>query len=63
VSAFEGVLYRSMSSPSYDPCENSSNTDNVRCFDLGLSVREIGEKNFFLLAVFAGETEIPLAGG
>ena len=37
--------------------------DNIRCLDLGLAAREIGEKNFLLLAVFAGETEIPLAGG
>jgi len=37
--------------------------DHVRCLDLGLAAREIGEKNFLLLAVFAGETEIPLAGG
>jgi hypothetical protein len=37
--------------------------DNVSCLDLGLASGKIGEKNFFLLAVFAGETEIPLAGG
>jgi hypothetical protein len=45
-------------------CVRTAGTlNNVGCFDLGFSVREIGEENFFLLAVFAGETEIPLAGG
>jgi len=37
--------------------------NHVRRFDLGLPSREIGEQNFLLLTVFAGETEIPLAGG
>jgi hypothetical protein len=37
--------------------------NHVSRLDLCLSSGEIGEQNFFLLAVFAGETEIPLAGG
>lgn len=37
--------------------------DHIGGPDLCLASREVGEENFFLLAVFAGETEIPLAGG
>ncbi len=35
----------------------------VSRLELRLPSREIGEQDFFLLTVFAGETEIPLAGG
>jgi hypothetical protein len=37
--------------------------NDVSSFDLRLSAREIWEKDLFFFAVFAGETEIPLAGG
>jgi hypothetical protein len=37
--------------------------DDVRGFDLRFATREVGEKNFFFVAVFARETKIPLSGG
>ena len=41
----------------------SGTLDDVSGFDFGLSSREVREENFLFLAVFASETEIPLAGG
>src|SRR6185369_10201004 len=37
--------------------------DDVSGFDFCLPSREVREENFLFLAVFASETEIPLAGG
>src|ERR1041384_7899665 len=37
--------------------------DDIRRFDLRFATREIGEKNFFFVALFACEAKIPLSGG
>jgi hypothetical protein len=37
--------------------------DNVGGLELSLAAREVSKEDFLLLAVFAGETKIPLAGG
>ena len=45
-------------------CVRTARTLNdVRRFDLCLPSRKVREENFLFLAVFASETEIPLAGG
>src|SRR6185503_18779082 len=45
-------------------CVRTARTLNdVSGFDFGLSSRKVREENFLFLAVFASETEIPLAGG
>ena len=45
-------------------CMTTARTLNdVSGFDFGLTSRKVREKNFLFLAVFASETEIPLAGG
>ena len=45
-------------------CVRTARTFNdVSGFDFGLPSRKVREENFLFLAVFASETEIPLAGG
>ena len=45
-------------------CVRTARTlDDVSGFDSCLPSRKVREKDFFLMAVFARETKIPLAGG
>lgn len=37
--------------------------NDIRRFDSGFTAREVGEQNFFFVAVFASEAKIPLTGG
>ena len=45
-------------------CVRTARTfNNVSGFDSGLPTRQVRDENFLFIAVFASETEIPLAGG